>query len=180
MIDAILHWDHWEWAFLAMIVATLYHVGRPRKNKDVWPFTVGAVILLVQWLVTFVTRDALGTPQATVFYIWMEVAAALAYTLLIVSGKRVAVWAAMCVLFEVLLGLAHFRFLTDQPLTQTKYIITLNVITFLIILTINAGKGALRYNGIRRLDIMVSRVNRRFSFSGACPQRDNAHSGGAT
>ena len=164
MLTAILAWAGWPYMFLALTVALFCFAVFPLEDQRGKTHVSGVEIMFAEWVITYMTADMITGGSVVIFYSVVDVLAALVF--LSIARTPKAIWAASCVIFHLGMSLAHVLYFVGFVETRWSYVLALNVMFALCLVSIFTGIWAARYDRKRMLDRLVDRFARSWTISG--------------
>ncbi len=163
MLIDILMWQGWDEVFFVWVAMSILFAAWPFDEKGRHHVT-GAEIFMVEWIITnMLMGDMFTAPVGTVLYTVVDVIAGAIFLWFALNKK--AVWAAVCVLTHFGMGLVHFKMYLGEW-HSFYYVLSLNILYSISILSNNIGVWAGRYDRVFLLDRIFSALPGHPTFSG--------------
>ena len=136
----------WGWFYMIAVILTVIHAILPGCNSGL---RRGALVIGLSWLASAVSRDVLGSAAPLAFYALIDVFVGLAMASIAIQNK--AIWAALCVVLHALMGILHVAQFLSGGDTVYAYLVILNGLFLLSLITLNLAILAARYEWASRL-----------------------------
>lgn len=157
-------------------LATWLYSHLPMRPLYARSHCLGGDVMLVQWFVCEVARRRYGDLSPIEFNAVIDAITAAVF--LCIALRDRAAWAAACFLLHVAMIVLHFAFFMGGEANERGYIVMLNGLFGMSLLSVNTAIWAGRHAGLgERMDHFFSSRWPQWTFSGLGPARLARHRG---
>jgi len=161
-----MNWAASHFWLTAIVLAYTLIDARPKVGRQ---HTLGAEVLLAEWLAGWAARNSFNDISPVEAYASIDIGVIIIFGVLMM--RRRAAWAALCVLFFAAMLVLHLAYFLTGQTNQAFYLWTLGVLRAASVITVLIATAAGRHEWGARLDHAFMARFRGWTWSGLVRSR---------